>query len=412
MASAPALSPTPTYHRPRWVLPIIVFAQFACTSLWFAGNAVLPDLLPDLVPDAWLRSASLGEMVSAVQLGFIVGTLVFGLLRLADRVAPARLFLLCAVAGSLTNAGLLLPGPTPLVVLGLRFATGLCLAGIYPVGMKIAADYYEKGLGRALGYLVGALVLGTALPHLLRLLAADVEWKAVVLATSGLALAGGLLLWALVPNGPYRRPGARLQLGTAWQVFRERPFRRAALGYFGHMWELYTFWAFVPLLLVTHARLHPESGPFGPGWAFGLIAAGAPACVVGGYLAQRFGSLRTARAALAVSGACCLLSPLLLALPRPAFGVAVLVWGMAVVADSPQFSALVAQRAPATATGTALTLVTCLGFALTIVSLQSFAALQAHADARYLFLLLAPGPLLGLLATRTAGPQNADDSRR
>ena len=380
------------------MLPTIVFAQFACTSLWFAGNAVLPDLLRE----ARLAGTSLGAVVSAVQLGFIVGTLAFGLLRLADRVPPARLFLLCAVAGSLTNAALLLPGPTPATVLGLRFATGLCLAGIYPVGMKIAADYYENGLGRALGYLVGALVLGTALPHLLRLLAAGFAWQAVVLATSGLALGGGLLLWGLVPNGPFRRPGARLRLAAAWDVFRERPFRQAALGYFGHMWELYTFWAFVPLLLATHARLHPEAGAVGPGWAFGLIAAGAPACVAGGYLARRWGSLGTARAALAVSGACCLLSPLLLALPRPAFGVGVLVWGMAVVADSPQFSALVAQRAPAAATGTALTLVTCLGFALTIVSLQGFAALQAHIDARYLFMLLAPGPMLGLLATRPA----------
>ncbi|SFQ59371.1 MFS transporter [Hymenobacter arizonensis] len=387
-----------TNLRPRWVLPTIVFAQFACTSLWFAGNAVLPDLLRD----AGLVGTSLGAVVSAVQLGFIVGTLAFGLLRLADRVPPARLFLLCAVAGSLTNAALLLPGPTPALVLGLRFATGLCLAGIYPVGMKIAADYYENGLGRALGYLVGALVLGTALPHLLRLLAADFAWQAVVLATSGLALSGGLLLWLLVPNGPFRRPGARLQLAAAWDVFRERPFRQAALGYFGHMWELYTFWAFVPLLLATHARLHPEPGPVGPGWAFGLIAAGAPACVAGGYLARRWGSLGTARAALAVSGACCLLSPLLLALPRPAFGVGVLVWGMAVVADSPQFSALVAQRAPAAATGTALTLVTCLGFALTIVSLQAFAGLQPYVEARYLFLLLVPGPVLGLLATRRA----------
>ena len=382
--------------RPRWVLPTIVVAQFACTSLWFAGNTVLPDLLRE----ARLGGSPLSTAVSAVQLGFIVGTLVFGLLRLADRVAPARLFLACAVAGSLTNAALLLPGPTLPVVLLLRFGTGLCLAGIYPVGMKIAADYYENGLGRALGYLVGALVLGTALPHLLRLLAAGFAWQAVVLATSGLALAGGLLLWARVPNGPFRRPAAPFEAGAVWAVFRPRPFRQAALGYFGHMWELYTFWAFVPLLLATHAQLHPEGGSYGPGWAFGLIAAGAPACVAGGYLARRVGSLRTARWALAVSGACCLLSPLLLALPRPAFVVGVLVWGMAVVADSPQFSALVAQRAPATAKGTALTLVTCLGFALTIVSLQSFAALQGHVAARYLFLLLAPGPVLGLLATR------------
>jgi MFS family permease len=378
------------------VLPTIVGAQFACTSLWFAGNAVLPDMLRD----ARLAGLVLGAVVSAVQLGFIAGTLGFALLGLADRLAPARLFLLCAAAGSLANAALLLPGITPAVVLALRFATGLCLAGIYPVGMKIAADYYENGLGRALGYLVGALVLGTALPHLLRWLAAEVHWQAVVLATSGLALAGGLLLWRRVPDGPFRRPGARLHFGAVWQVFRERDFRQAALGYFGHMWELYTFWAFVPLLLATHAQLHPATGSFGPGWAFGLIAAGAPACVAGGYLARRWGSLGTARLALAISGAACLLSPWLLQLPRPAFGVAVLLWGMAVVADSPQFSALVAQRAPTASKGTALTLVTCLGFALTIVSLQCFAALQAHVDARYLFLLLAPGPLLGLWATR------------
>ena len=385
-----------TSPRPRWVLPTIVFAQFACTSLWFAGNAVLPDLLRD----ARLSGLTLGAAVSAVQLGFIVGTLVFGLLRLADRLAPARLFLLCAVVGSLTNAALLLPGATPALVLGLRFGTGLCLAGIYPVGMKIAADYYENGLGRALGYLVGALVLGTALPHLLRLLAAGFAWQAVVLATSGLALAGGLLLWARVPNGPFRRPAARLDASAVGTVFGNRPFRQAALGFCGHMWELYTFWAFVPLLLATHAQLHPAAGAYGPGWAFGLIAAGAPACVAGGYLARRVGSLRTARVALAISGACCLLSPLLLLLPRLAFVVAVLVWGMAVVADSPQFSVLVVQRAPAGTTGTALTLVTCLGFALTIVSLQSFAALQGHMAARYLFLLLVPGPVLGLLATR------------
>ena len=392
LISAPTL-------RPQRVLPTIVFAQFACTSLWFAGNAVLPDMLRD----PRLAGTTLGAVVSAVQLGFIAGTLVFALLRLADRLPPARLFLLCAVAGSLTNAALLLPGAPPAAVLALRFATGCCLAGIYPVGMKIAADYYENGLGRALGYLVGALVLGTALPHLLRLLAADVAWQAVVLATSGLALAGGLLLWATVPDGPFRRAGAQLQTGAVWRVFRGRPFRAAALGYFGHMWELYTFWAFVPLLLATHAQLHPGSAPYGPGWAFGLIAAGAPACVAGGYLARRVGSLGTARAALAVSGACCLLSPVLLLLPRPAFVGAMLMWGMAVVADSPQFSALVARRAPAAAAGTALTLVTCLGFALTVVSLQGFAALQGHVPARYLFLVLAPGPLLGLLATRRAG---------
>ena len=378
------------------MLPLIVLAQFACTSLWFAGNAVLPGLLHD----AHLAGAALGTVVSAVQFGFIVGTLGFSLLSLADRMSPSKLFLLCAVAGSLANAGLLLEGQTVFSLLALRFAVGFFLAGIYPVGMKIAADYYEGGLGRALGYLVGALVLGTALPHLLKLVAVGSGWHGVVLATSGLALAGGLLLWWRVPDGPFRRPGARLQPAVAWQVFRDRNFRAAALGYFGHMWELYTFWAFLPLWLAAYAQRHPATGPLGPGWVFALIAAGGPACVAGGYLAQRIGSRRTARLALAVSGTCCLLSPLLLGLPLPAFGAAMGVWGMAVVADSPQFSALVAQRAPAAIKGTALTIVTCLGFALTIVSLQGFAAMHPHLDAHYWFWLLAPGPLLGLLATR------------
>ncbi|TGE17354.1 MFS transporter [Hymenobacter elongatus] len=388
------------YRPRRWVLPTVVLAQFAGTSLWFAGNIVLPDLLRA----THLTGSSLGTMVSAVQLGFIVGTLCFALLLLADRVSPSRLFLLSAVAGSLANLALLVPAQTPVSLLALRFGTGLCLAGIYPVGMKIAADYFVGGLGKALGYLVGALVLGTALPHLLRWLTAGFAWQAVVLATSGLACGGGLLLWLLVPDGPFRRPGSRLQFSAVRAVWRHRPFRQAACGYFGHMWELYTFWAFVPLLLATYSRLHPGGSVPAAGLAFLLIAAGAPACVASGYVAQRLGTLRTARLALWVSGSCCLLSPLLLLyLPLPWFAVLMVVWGMAVVADSPQFSTLVAQHAPAALKGTALTLVTCLGFALTIVSLQCFTALQAYCEARYLFLLLAPGPFLGLWATRNAG---------
>ncbi|UOQ50766.1 MFS transporter [Hymenobacter cellulosivorans] len=392
----------PAACKPRpWILPVIVFAQFAGTSLWFAGNSVLPELLRN----PGLRGASLGGVVSAVQLGFIVGTLVFALLSLADRVPPARLFLLSALAGSLTNLGLLLPELSAAGLLAMRFGTGLCLAGIYPVGMKIAADYYAGGLGKALGFLVGALVLGTALPHGLRWLGAGLPWPAVVLATSGLAAGGGLLLWLLVPNGPFRRPGARLALSAVRGVWQHPPFRAAALGYFGHMWELYTFWAFVPLLLTIYRQLHPELRELPAGLAFGAIASGALACVGSGYLAQRWGSLRPARLALWVSGAGCVLSPLLLQLPLPLFGAGLLVWGMAVVADSPQFSALVAQQAPAAIKGTALTLVTCLGFALTIVSLQAFGALQSLVDGRYLFLLLAPGPALGLWATRQARSQ-------
>jgi predicted MFS family arabinose efflux permease len=379
------------------ILPVLIFSQFACTSLWFAGNAVLSGMAADLQ----LPAAALGHLVSAVQVGFIGGTLFFALFTVADRFSPSRLFFWCALAGAATNAGAFLAeGFTGLVLS--RGLTGFCLAGIYPVGMKIAADYHRQGLGLALGLLVGALVLGTAFPHLLHYLTANLSWEYVIGLTSGLALLGGTLMVVLVPDGPYQTKGAAFHMLACVQVFRDQRFRAAAFGYFGHMWELYTFWAFVPLLLRSYSRLPPGAAGNPALLSFFIIGSGAVACWLGGYLAQHIGSARTAFGALGVSGMLCLLSPLLFHLPFPAFLFCLLVWGMAVVMDSPQFSTLVAQNAPPGARGTALTIVNCLGFFITIVSIQVFRVLADYLPAGFQYQLLAIGPFLGLWAMRRA----------
>ena len=236
---------------PNYILPIIVFAQFAGTSLWFAGNAVVADLQQMLQ----LETDVTGDITAAVQFGFIVGTLVFAFLSIADRFPPNKVFLLSAILGAAFNLAVPFLATDLISLLSFRFATGFFLAGIYPVGMKIAADWYNKGLGKALGYLVGALVLGTAFPHLLKAIGQSLAWKTIIFGTSGLAVFGALLLFLFVPNGPYRKAGAKFEWNVIPKIFGFSQFRAAAFGYFGHMWELYTFWAFTPLITVSYTHL-------------------------------------------------------------------------------------------------------------------------------------------------------------
>lgn len=384
------------YRPPKYVLPAIVLAQFCGTSLWFAPNGVMEPLIAAYgLPDQ-----ALGHLTAAVQLGFIGGTLVFALLTLADRFSPSRLFLVCALLGALCNAGLVLTGQTLPSLLLLRLATGFFLAGIYPVGMKIASDYYREGLGTSLGYLLGALVLGTALPHLLRWGQFSAAWEAVVGITSGLAAAGGLCI-AFLPDGPYHRPMPALDIKVLTRVFRNREFRAAAFGYFGHMWELYTFWAFVPVLLAIHRGSGAQG--FISFWSFLILGIGGPACVLAGYLARARGEKSVAQVALMASGICCLLVPFAIRWDLPYFLAFMLLWGAVVIADSPLFSTLVARNAPPDSKGTALTFVTSIGFAITILSLESLSALRALWEGPAGFMLLVLGPVLGVLALWRAG---------
>ncbi len=380
--------------RPWYILPIIVLAQFAGTSLWFAGNAVILDLRGAYL----LPETALGGLTSAVQLGFIIGTLVYAVTLLADRFSPGLVFFLSALLGATANGTvgwLATSYPTILVA---RFLTGFFLAGIYPVGMKIASDWYEKGLGKALGYLVGALVLGTAFPHLLRFTAADLPWQRVIQGTSAIAVFGGLAIWWLVPDGPHLRRGSQFDPRAIYRMFQLPRFRSAALGYFGHMWELYAFWAFVPLALsfgipsLSEANLSLLS--------FIVIALGGLGCVLGGYASAKKGSARIAFVMLGISGVLCLFSPGLFFLPPILFALSMFIWGFAVVGDSPQFSTLVAQNAPPEYRGSALTIVNCLGFAITIGSIQLLNYLVLVIPSSFLFLPLVIGPIFGLWSVR------------
>ncbi len=381
--------------RPPRILPLIIFSQFTGTSLWFAGNAVIGDLQL-----AWgLGSQSLAYVTSAVQLGFICGTLLFAILVIADRFSPRRVFFCCSLAGALANGALLMVPPGLETLLLLRFATGFFLAGIYPVGMKIAAGWYQQGLGRALGYLVGALVVGTAFPHLIRSSGAELPWQQVIAGVSILALGGGFAMLLAVPDGPHLSSGSAFNSRALGLVFRSGRFRASAFGYFGHMWELYTLWAFIPVLLLAYTINHEISLNV-PFWSFLAIAAGFIGCVAGGVISNRVGSAPVAAIQLAVSGLCCLLSPFLFeAAPLP-FLAFLLLWGVTVVGDSPQFSALNAAYAPRAYVGSALTIVNSIGFLITVFSIQLASSILPLIGAQYIFLLLLPGPVAGLLALR------------
>ena len=391
----------------RGILTVIVLAQFCCTSLWFAGNAVMTELIQHF----GLPGPAVAWLTSAVQLGFISGTLVFALLTVADRFPPSRVFFWSALLGATFNLGVIVEGQQLGSLVLLRFATGFFLAGIYPVGMKIAADYFDQGLGQSLGFLVGALVLGTAFPHLLRGLLADLPWRAVLMGTSALAVLGGLLMYLLVPDGPYRKAGQGLDLSAVWRVFQNRRFRAAAFGYFGHMWELYAFWAFVPVVLTAYQLANGGLAYGVSWWSIAIIGIGGLACVLGAYLARSWGTQRTAFVALSLSGLCCLLSPgvYLYAGPTRFLGF-YLFWGMVVIADSPLFSTLVAQNAVPEIKGTALTIVNCSGFAITIFSIQLLDYCRQLLPSAYLYLALVIGPILGLWAlTRSPeGPPAAE----
>lgn len=380
---------------PRRILPVIVLSQFAGTSLWFAVNAVMPDL-----QQAWgLPAAAVGTLTSAVMLGFVAGTLVFALLMLADRFAAPRVFMLCSLLGAVANAAMVWADGSLTALLVLRFLVGFLLAGIYPVGMKIAASWYTRGLGAALGLLIGALVLGTALPYGLRALAGGalaLPWQGVVLAVSLLAALGGLATAWLVPMPPQPPRAAPLTPRALAQVWTDRRLRASVFGYFGHMWELYAFIVLVPLILSTRLGSVVAVSTA----AFWVIGAGFVGCVGGGLLVRRAGGARVAQVQLAASGLCGLMAPWMLAAPMPLFIAWLLIWGATVAGDSPQFSALTAQNAPKAVVGSVLTFTNCIGFLIAVLTIQMFVAASHAWPLAGVLPWLALGPAVGLWMMR------------
>ena len=376
----------------RLILPGLVLAELLGTSLWFSSSAALPSLIRE-----WnLSSADGGLLVSAVQVGFILGTLLFALTNVADRFSASKIFLTSALAGAVVNVLFAYAAFHLGQALIYRFITGLALAGIYPVGMKIVVGWSPGGIGNALGWLIGALTLGTATPFLLAGVGAELPWQTIIMLSSLLAVLAGLLV-AWIGDGPYLGAARRMELRMLYQVFRIAGYRRAALGYFGHMWELYAFWVLTPLLVrAALAALGLDRPSYVSLGAFLVIGIGALGCIGGGLLSQRVGSRTVASVSMGVSGAMCLVSPLLLDIHPVVYLAALLVWGIFVISDSAQFSALAVQACPPRYVGTALTIMNSIGFALTIVSIEWVNRLFAAMGPTVAW-ILAPGPLLGLL---------------
>jgi MFS family permease len=378
----------------RWrALALIALGELLGMSLWFSASAVSPALKAE-----WsLTDTAAAWLTLAVQLGFVAGTLASAIGNLPDIVPTRRLFAVSAWLGAAANAGLALFARGPAAAVVLRFLTGFFLAGVYPPGMKIMATWFRRGRGMALGVLVGALTVGKAFPYLVNAVGGS-SWRANVLVVSVLGAAGGAIVLLFVGEGPHSARAARFDVAQVAKVFGNRGVRLADFGYFGHMWELYAMWTWVPVFLRASFTAHGAGRSLAEAASFLVIGSGAAGCVAAGLLADRVGRTTVTSWAMAISGACCLGIGLLYDAP-PAMLLAVCaVWGAAVVADSAQFSACVTELADPRYMGTALTVQTCVGFLLTMGSIELVPLAAGAVGWRWAFAVLAPGPILGVAA--------------
>jgi MFS family permease len=371
----------------------IALAELLGMSLWFAGTAVAPALARHFA----LGEVAIAWLTMAVQLGFVVGTLASALINLPDIVPPRQVFAGGCVAGALATASALV-APNATVLIAGRFLAGAALACVYPPAMKIAAGWTIERRGTALGLLIGALTLGSAGPHLLAAFATPLEWRVIMVAVTLQALAGAAIMLFVVRDGPYVIVTGRFDPKAALIIFRDRRARAATLGYLGHMWELYGCWTWIAAFGAASAAAYGRSeAAWGPLTAVATFAAGAPACLAAGIVADRVGKARVARLAMIASGALAMMTPLLYARAPSLLLVLAAAWGACVIADSAQFSALVAQFSDPAHVGTALTLQTCLGFLLTLASIRVTAALAHAFGWQWALAPLALGPFLGSL---------------
>jgi MFS family permease len=374
-------------------LALVSLAELLAMSLWFGASVVAPALAVE-----WrLGSATTAWLTLAVQLGFVAGTLVSAVANLPDVVSVRRLFAVSAFAGAAANALFAAVAHGPSTAIALRFLTGVCLAGVYPPGMKIIATWFREGRGFALGVLVGALTLGKASPYLINALGSR-NWRIDLLLMSALAALGGVIVLLFVDDGPYALPNQPFDLGQAADIIRNRGVRLANFGYFGHMWELYAMWTWAPVMLRASMAASGAPARLAEAGSFLMIGSGAVGCIAAGRLADRIGRAEVASAAMIASGTCCVLIGFLFGGPPAALLALAAIWGATVVADSAQFSALVTELADPRYIGTALTLQTCIGFLITTASIRLMPVVEGVVGWRWAFAVLAPGPILGTMA--------------
>jgi MFS family permease len=377
----------------RWTaLALLALAQLLSMSLWFSGSAVLPALSREWTLD----EATIGWLTIAVQVGFVVGTLLSAFLNLPDILTPKYLVTTSAFLGAVANAAFGYYAEGPRLGITLRFLTGMFLAGVYPPGMKILATWFRRSRGMALGVLVGALTLGKASSYLINGIGSS-NWRHNMIFISLMAVLGGVVTLLFVDSGPYALPVARFDARQVLEVFKNRGVRLANFGYFGHMWELYAMWIWLPVMIRasigqgSHSVLAEVA-------SFLVIGCGAVGCVVAGLIADRIGRTLVTSVAMGISGSCCLVIGLLFGAHPALLLVVAAIWGASVVADSAQFSTCVTELGNPQYIGTALTIQTCIGFLLTTVSIELVPYFLKAVGWRYAFVILAPGPLLGVVA--------------